>query len=138
MKAFTKKTLDWLRAQGYEADVVERWVPHGDGVEVSDGAGRTRRTRPGIHRDLFGVFDVVGVRLGRVGVALVQCTGYSSMAARVQKVRASWPAYLAVQAGNRVVVVGWKKSSWRGRESWQPVVREVSLADFNPPPGRST
>ena len=53
----TKRTLDALRKLGYDAAVVEQWIP------------RVRR-----RRDLFGFADIIAIRPGEV-LAVQACSG---------------------------------------------------------------
>jgi len=112
----TARTLARLRLYGYEADVVERWLP----------AGRVRR-------DLFGVIDIVGA--GPAGLVGVQCTTASNMAARVSKALAEPRLRAWLLAGARFEVWGWSLRGQRGeRKTWQVTVRPVTLADLRRPP----
>ena len=54
----TARTLNALREAGHEADVVERWM-------FING-------KPLVRKDLFGMFDVLALRGGRV--VGIQCT----------------------------------------------------------------
>ena len=104
----TQRSLKRLRDMGYEADVVERWLP---GV--------------GIRKDLFGFGDIfaIGPRVdGARERLIVQTTSYSNASARVSKIKDS-PLIDAVrEAGIRVEVHGWRKVSGR----WQPRVIDLS------------
>lgn len=106
----TARTLNWLRKEGWNADVVERY-----------NAFVRRRF------DLFGGLDIVAVRdretLG------VQCTTVDNQAARLAKL-ADLPGIQAwLKAGNLCWVVGWSKRGARGkRKLWTPSVTEL-LAD---------
>jgi len=95
----TQLTLRALRADGWQAEVVEKWVP---------GAN--------VRRDLFGFVDVLAVR-GTETLA-VQATSASNVSARVRKI-ADAPTLPAVrEAGWGIVVHGWDKGPngrWRCR-----------------------
>lgn len=88
----TQRTLARLRADGWLAEVVERWIP---------GAN--------VRKDLWGFVDVVAIKSG---VTLgVQSTSGSNVAARVTKIADS-PNLAAVRAaGWRLEVDGWRKNS---------------------------
>lgn len=66
MPSPTQKSLALLRAQGYTAEVVERWLP-----------------RANVRKDLFGFIDIVAMGSGRI--AAVQTTTLSSYQQHVRK-----------------------------------------------------
>ena len=99
----TARTLAALRADGWTAEVVERWNPHAR-----------------VRHDLFNIADILAVR-GRETLA-VQVTAGSGVSARVRKLHASNALPLLVSAGWRVEVHGWRKVKVRrsGRATrWQ-------------------
>lgn len=107
----TARTLATLRADGWTAEVVERWNPHAR-----------------VRHDLFNIADILAVR-GRETLA-VQVTAGSGVSARVRKLTASPALPLLAAAGWRVEVHGWRKVKVRrgGRASrWQ--CRIVPMAD---------
>lgn len=90
----TSLTLRDLRADGYTAEVVERWNPHAR-----------------VRHDLFGIVDVLAIR-GAETLA-VQATSSSNVAARVRKI-ADAPTITAIrEAGWRFEVWGWAKRGTR-------------------------
>jgi hypothetical protein len=90
----TSLTLRDLRADGYTAEVVERWNPHAR-----------------VRHDLFGIVDVIAIR-GTETLA-VQATSSSNVAARVRKI-AEAPTIAAIrEAGWRFEVWGWAKKGAR-------------------------
>ena len=93
-KSPTQLTLERLRADGYQAAVVEHWNPHAR-----------------IRQDLFGFVDVLAVR-GTETLA-VQATSVDHVAHRVTKIGDS-PLVAAVRdAGLSIHVWGWAKKSGR-------------------------
>ena len=86
----TARTLRALKADGWTAEVVERWNPHAR-----------------VRHDLFNVADILAVR-GRETLA-VQVTAGSCVSARVAKLRASTALPLLHCAGWRVEVHGWRR-----------------------------
>lgn len=86
----TARTLTALRANGWTAEVVERWNPHAR-----------------VRHDLFNIADILAVR-GAETLA-VQVTAGSCVSARVAKLRASAALPLLCRAGWRVEVHGWRK-----------------------------
>lgn len=105
----TARTLAWLREQGWDADVVERWVP---------GAN--------VRRDFLGFADILAIR-GEATLAVQACSA-TDVAKRVAKVRSSAtaPHWLASPA-RKLWIVGWRKYAKRvdGRH-WRPIVRELT------------
>ena len=95
----TARTLRDLRADGWTADVVERWIP---------GAN--------VRSDLFGFVDIVAVR-GAETLG-VQATSDTNVSARVRKI-ADHPNLPHVrEAGWRLEVWGWRKNKanrWQAR-----------------------
>jgi hypothetical protein len=103
----TQRTLRLLRAEGWAAEVVERWLP---------GAN--------VRRDLFGCVDVVAVRPGQV--LGVQCCTAGDVSKRLDKARACPGLRDWLASGAVFAVWGWSKRGPRGqRKTWQ--VRRVAL-----------
>jgi hypothetical protein len=98
------RSLRLLRAEGYTAGVVERWLPHQK-----------------VRIDLFGVGDLVACKAGVPGPLLVQTTTAGNLAARLKKARAERRLHAWLSSGGRFELHGWTK---RGGK-W--VVRRVQL-----------
>jgi len=97
----TARTLQYLRSKGYVADVAERWNSY----------SRTRK-------DLLGIADVVAAGPG--GILAVQATTSGNLAARCTKIAPLVEAKAWLQAGGRLIVMGWAKQGPRGkRKTWQ-------------------
>jgi hypothetical protein len=90
----TQLTLRHLRAEGYTAEVVERWNPHAR-----------------VRHDLFGVIDVLALK-GDETLA-VQTTSAGNVAARIRKIAESEHIAAIREAGWTVRVHGWAKKSGR-------------------------
>jgi hypothetical protein len=103
----TARTLAKLRADGYTAEVVERWNPHAR-----------------VRHDLFNIADILAVR-GAETLA-VQVTAGSCVSARVTKLRASAALPLLCGAGWRVEVHGWRKVK-RGDKATRWACRVVDM-----------
>ena len=103
MSSPTQRSLEKLRADGWRAEVVERWIP---------GAN--------IRKDLWGWVDILALRDG-VTLA-VQTTSAANVSARVRKIADSDSLADVRKAGWRIAVWGWRKV---GR-AW--VCREVDLS----------
>jgi len=111
----TARTLAALKADGWTAEVVERWNPHAR-----------------VRHDLFHVADILAVR-GRETLA-VQVTAGSGVAARVGKLRASSALPLLHAAGWRVEVHGWRRVKVkRGGKAIRWACRVVDMADDEEP-----
>lgn len=96
----TALTLRDLRANGWEAAVVERWNPYAR-----------------IRQDLFGIIDIIAVKPG-CGVMGVQATSDANVSARVNKAKAEPRLKSWLGAGCRFTVVGWKKRNNRWGARW--------------------
>lgn len=104
MTSPTQRSLKYLRDQGFEVGIVERY----------NAASQTRH-------DLFGFIDLVCLD-GETTIG-IQVTSASNMSARVKKI-VECPALPAVRkAGWKIVVQGWRKNS-KGR--W--ILREVDVS----------
>ena len=87
----TSRTLEVLREQGYTVAVVERWNPHAR-----------------IRQDLFGFIDILAIR--RDETLAVQATA-SGVSERIKKIMASDLLPKVREAGWKIQVWGWRKSS---------------------------
>lgn len=100
----TARTLQALRADGWTAEVVERWIP---------GAN--------VRRDLWGIGDVLAMRAD--ALLLVQCTSRANVSARIRKAQAeprlrTWLHH----ASRRFEIWGWGKRQGRWNCRVVPVV----------------
>jgi len=99
----TQRSLAYLRAEGWQVAIVERWNPHAR-----------------IRQDLFGVFDLLAVRDGVTMGVQVTSTGVAS---RVKKIADSDMVPALRRAGWTLMVHGWRKSA-KGRY----ILREVDCS----------
>lgn len=90
----TALTLRQLRADGWTAEVTERWNPHAQ-----------------VRHDLFGIIDVLAVRSG--DTLGVQATSVSNVPARVRKIAESEHVGVLREAGWGLEVWGWAKKAGR-------------------------
>ena len=111
----TRRTLQWLRDDGWIPAVVERWCSF------------SRR-----RIDLFGVIDILAIKPGQTGVLGVQATSASNVTSRVRKIKKSGIADLWIECNNELWVVGWKKVKWitksgaeAKRPRWEPRVINI-------------
>ena len=86
----TQRSLKYLREQGYMAAVTERWNSFAH-----------------IRQDLFGIVDILAVRKGET--LAVQCTSYSNVSERVNKIADHGATPKLRDAGWRIEVHGWTK-----------------------------
>lgn len=108
----TSRTLAKLRAEGWNAWVVEKWNPHAH-----------------VRIDLGGFGDVLAWAPGR-GILAVQCTSGSNVAARVAKIQALKQASEWVLSPARLEVWGWRKAGARGkRKLWECRVVPIGKAE---------
>jgi hypothetical protein len=99
----TTRSKQRMEEQGYAVDVVESWNHY------------TQR-----RKDLFGIWDLLGVKEG--STLAVQTTSYGEVSKRVRKIAES-PHIAAIRAaGWRLEVHGWRKVNGR----WQARVVDVS------------
>ena len=112
----TQRTLKYVRSQGWEADIVERFNPH---------AGKF-----GHRKDLFGVIDIVA--LTEKGIMGIQSCG-QSFAEHDRKILESELALGWVDAGGNLMLMGWRKTKLkRGGKAmrWTPRIKEYVREDF--------
>lgn len=100
----TQRTMDLLRKDGYLVAAVEKWNPHAR-----------------IRQDLFGFIDVLAIRDGET--LAVQTTSASNMSARVKKIADHESTQMVRNAGWRILIHGWRKSS---AGKWVCNIKDVS------------
>ncbi|SRR5579883_1555055 len=98
MPSPTALTLQALRRHGFNADVVERFLP------------RIER-----RHDLFGCIDIIAVDRREPGILGVQATSLPHVAERLTKARGKPELSAWLRAGGRFEVWGWYKRAgeWR-------------------------
>jgi len=116
----TSRTLEFLRRQGWEAAIVERFNPY---------AGKY-----GQRKDLFGIADIVAMGEGKNW--LVQSCGQSFAehdrkildSAEVAPLALKW-----LEGGGGIMLIGWRKVKLkRGGKAmrWKPRIKEYTIKDF--------
>jgi len=116
----TSRTLEYIRRQGWIADIVERFNPY---------AGKF-----GQRKDLFGCIDIVA--LGENSIIAVQSCGqaFSEHNKKItQDERVAPNALKWVQCGGRLILIGWRKVKLkRGGKAkrWSPRIKEYTEVDF--------
>lgn len=116
----TSRSLKKLRDDGWEPDIVERWI----------GGGRVK-----VRKDFYGFADIIAVWVhdGCPETAAIQTTTAKNSASRRAKILAEPRAHLWLSAGNRIILHGWRKSPVkRGskRKIWICNVQEITLEDI--------
>lgn len=107
----TARTLAKLRAEGWNAWIVEKWNPHAH-----------------VRVDLGGFGDVLAWAPGR-GILAVQATSGSNVSARLAKIAALDAAKSWVLSPARLEVWGWRKVGKRGeRKLWECRVVPIERA----------
>jgi hypothetical protein len=116
MSSPTARTLALLRADGWIAEVVEKWIPFAK-----------------IRKDFAGCIDIICFRPPReidigstqsepagAGIVGVQATSTGNLGARIKKSLAEPKLALWKQSGGRFACIGWAKRGKRGeRKTWQ-------------------
>lgn len=109
----TARSLRHLRAHGFHAYVVERWIP-----------------RARVRKDVAGFMDILAWREDTQSILAVQATSGDNVSHRIDKIAHGLQyedaaAFIAwKKIGNGVVVHGWAKQGARGkRKVW--TLREV-------------
>lgn len=95
MSSPTQRSLKYLRALGYDAQVVEKWNSFAK-----------------VRIDLFGWIDIVAVNEGRI--LGVQTTSAANVSSRALKARGNRALKKWLAAGGQLVLHGWikKKNRW--------------------------
>ncbi len=107
----TAQSLAYLRAGGWIAAIVERWIE-----------------RRGIRVDVWHFADLLAAHPRDRQIALVQTTTASNLSARVTKAKRQPELRVWLAAGGRFFLHGW--APWGGR--WHPKVIELAGADLAP------
>lgn len=109
----TQRTLAMLRKSCSHVAIVEKWIP------------QTMQ-----RKDVWGFGDILAID-GLPGSLLVQCTSGSNVSARVHKIRDECreAAEAWLRAGNRIIVIGFRKLKPRGVKvaRWHPRIVDVTL-----------
>lgn len=112
----TSRTLEYVRSQGWDADIVERFNAY---------AGKF-----GQRKDLFGVIDIIA--LTEKGITGIQSCG-QSFAEHDRKILEEPMALKWLEKGGSLMLIGWRKVKLkRGGKAlrWQPRIKEYTVNDF--------
>lgn len=108
MASPTTRSLELLRREGWQAQVVEHWIPYCN-----------------VRKDLFGCIDVVGIREGMtIGIQATSGSGGNAMA-RVHKIMELEHSKLWLLAGNMLEVWAWVKKGAKGKRKLWAVNRYI-------------
>src|SRR3990167_3493761 len=96
----SKRTRDYLRAQGFIVADCEKKIPY-----------------TFISKDAFGIADFIAAKTEGTdqGCWLIQATSGTNHAARVTKIRGIPESRTWLQAGGRIAVISWKEEGPRGQ-----------------------
>lgn len=94
-KTPTQKSLAYLRALGWECQVVEKWNPFAK-----------------VRQDVFGFGDILACKPG-VGIALVQTTSMVHLVARWRKIAKNPKAMQWKRSHGAILLHGWKGQKLR-------------------------
>jgi len=122
----TKRSMDYLRKDGYSVAIVERWF---DFPERKNGfpTGKMIKQR----MDAFNFADLIAVKPGIPGTLYVQTTSRDNQAARRAKILEAEAVPAIIKSGNRVQVHGWALAGARGaRKLWKVSVWRGYLDDI--------
>ncbi len=116
MKTATQRTLDYLRAQGWTCQVVEKWVSF-KSAKAPTGSNTPGRSSPGVRKDLFGFVDLVAIKKG-CRISAVQCftTDWEGHVRKLLDTPEIRDAALAWASGGDVFLFGWRKVKPRGEK----------------------
>lgn len=115
----TSRTLEYLRREGYEADIVERFLAF---------AGKF-----GTRKDLFGIIDIIA--LGENKTYGVQSCG-AAFSEHDKTILENSMSVKWLQCGNALWLIGWTKKKrkldkgWSKAEYWTPRIKHYTLEDF--------
>ncbi len=113
----TSRTLEYIRSQGWEADIVERFNPY---------AGKF-----GQRKDCFNVIDIIA--MGENSILGIQSTG-QDFSGHDKKILEEPNARKWLKNGGRLMLIGWRKIKLkRGGKAlrWAPRIKEYKLEDFD-------
>lgn len=111
MTSPTSRTLNYLRRDGYQVAVVEKWVPRAE-----------------VRSDLWRFADVLAVHPVRREFLLVQVTTRGNMSSRLSKSRVQPELAVWLETGGRFEVHGWAMVDGR----WSVKRIEVLSGDVDP------
>ncbi len=112
----TSRTLEYIRSQGWEACIVEKFNRFGG--------------KFGVRQDLFGIIDIIA--LGEKGIYGIQSCG-QSFSEHDKKILENPLSLKWLEKGGILLLIGWRKTKLkRGGKAlrWTPKIKEYSITDF--------
>jgi len=123
MTSNTQRTLKALRAAGWTAEVVEKWIPyHGKNPQMLRAGG--------VRVDLFGFIDIVAFKDNQI--MAIQSTG-QNFKAHDEKIKSIDLALGWIQAGGILELWGWRKVRDKSKPKamkWDPRVYRYGTRDW--------
>lgn len=119
-KSNTSRTLEYIRSQGWEADIVERFNAY---------IGKF-----GQRKDMFGFGDIVAMGEGKI-FAIQSCgQSFSEHNKKITEDTEVAPkALLWLKNGGHIMLMGWRKIKLKkgGKAMrWSPRIKEYCIDDF--------
>jgi hypothetical protein len=115
----TMRTLEYLRNNGYQCDMVERWIRN------------PKHPAGGFRKDFLGCIDIIAFNnLETVGVQ--SCGQSFSQHLKDLLINPNIPLWLA--GGRKFTLIGWRrllKKRGGKQKIWVPRIREITPKDFN-------
>lgn len=123
-------SLEYLRAQGKVADIVERRIPITVGPEM---AAKFHGRQPSKLRDLWNIFDICYIDADHRQVGFVQTTSWAGRRSHIQKMEAEAATMFSLAQVPGVVTElhAWKKDDcgkWQIKV-WRTVVRNNDIPE---------
>lgn len=120
----TQRTLQAIKAMGYKAGMVERFI----------GQAWNTSGKLGIRKDLFGILDIIAMHPTR-GVIGIQSTGqdYSGHHKKITEEHWENACRWLLTPGTKLELWAWRKVlEKRGgkRRIWKPRIKKYHLGDF--------
>lgn len=115
---YTRRTMQFLRKEGYTVDVCEKWK-----VRSTGEGGFPTPALLICKVDLFGIFDLICIKDGREGVLGVQSTSKGALSKHRRAIAESEFSQPWLRCGNRILLIGWYKD---GR-FWKPKLEPIHL-----------
>ena len=117
----TQRTLQYFKAQNYDCNIVERWLPN------------PKHPAGGVRKDMFGFADIVA--LGENSIIAIQSCGqaYSEHHKKITQDPYVAPKALKWLKCGRIQLVSWRKVKLkRGGKAmrWSPRIKEYTEEDF--------
>lgn len=112
--SYSGKTRDWLRKEGFRVGTCEHW-----------------NSFVGKRFDLFGFIDLMAIRSKEIiGVQASSASGHS---ARRNKILASDDALAWLEAGGKIWIITWRKTTLKrdGKaQRWIPRIEEITIDNW--------